>query len=54
MAQVHGFRGETETLDKMQSRVEYDHKYIQQWSLWLDFKILLKTLRVVLKQENAY
>lgn len=54
LAQVEGFRGETETLDKMQKRVEFDHRYIQQWSVWLDLKILLRTIWVVAKQENAY
>ncbi len=44
----------TETLDKMQERVEFDHCYIQQWSLWLDLKILARTLLVVFRQENAY
>lgn len=54
LAQVEGFRGETETLDKMQKRVEFDHRYIQQWSVWLDLKILIRTFWVVAKQENAY
>ncbi|GAB5405354.1 MAG: undecaprenyl-phosphate glucose phosphotransferase [Aureliella sp.] len=54
LAQVEGFRGETETLDKMQKRVDFDHRYIQQWSLMLDIKILLRTFFVVFKQENAY
>lgn len=54
LAQVEGFRGETETLDKMQKRVEYDHRYIREWSLWLDIKIIIKTFTVVLKQETAY
>jgi putative colanic acid biosysnthesis UDP-glucose lipid carrier transferase len=54
LAQVEGYRGETDTLDKMQKRVEFDHKYIQQWSVWLDIRIVLRTLFVVLKQENAY
>lgn len=54
LAQVEGFRGETETLDKMQKRIEFDHEYIQKWSLWLDIKILLRTVLVVFKQENAY
>ncbi len=54
LAQVEGYRGETETLDKMQKRIDFDHRYIQQWSLWLDIKILLRTLLVVFKQENAY
>jgi putative colanic acid biosynthesis UDP-glucose lipid carrier transferase len=54
LAQVAGYRGETETLDKMQKRIEFDHRYIQQWSLWLDIKILVRTLFVVLKQDTAY
>lgn len=54
LAQVNGFRGETETLDKMQKRIEFDHKYIHSWSVWLDMKILVKTFFVVFKQENAY
>ncbi len=54
LAQIQGYRGETETLEKMQKRVECDHRYIQQWSLWLDLKILIRTLLVVWKQENAY
>lgn len=43
-AQVNGFRGETETLDKMQSRVEYDLFYINHWSLTLDLKIIALTI----------
>ena len=54
LAQVEGFRGETETLDKMEKRIHFDHIYIRRWSIWLDVKILFKTFWVVLKQENAY
>ncbi|WP_425399855.1 undecaprenyl-phosphate glucose phosphotransferase [Aeoliella sp.] len=54
LAQVMGFRGETETLDKMQGRVRYDHQYIREWSLWMDLKILLRTFSVVLGQKGAY
>ena len=43
LAQIHGFRGETETLDKMLRRVEHDLDYINRWSIWLDLKILVKT-----------
>jgi len=54
LAQVNGWRGETETLEKMEKRVEFDHRYIREWTLWMDIKILLQTAFVVLKQENAY
>ncbi|MBW8885460.1 MAG: exopolysaccharide biosynthesis polyprenyl glycosylphosphotransferase [Planctomycetia bacterium] len=54
LAQVRGWRGETDTLEKMQRRVECDHEYIREWSLWLDAKILFRTARVVLAAKNAY
>jgi putative colanic acid biosysnthesis UDP-glucose lipid carrier transferase len=54
LAQVNGYRGETETLEKMTQRVACDHQYIREWSFGLDFKILLKTLPAVLAQKNAY
>ena len=46
LAKVEGCRGETDTLDKMHRRVEFDHRYIRDWSLLLDFRILRKTLWV--------
>lgn len=54
LAQVEGFRGETDTLYKMEKRVELDHRYIREWSIWLDLKILFKTFWVVWKQPTAY
>jgi putative colanic acid biosynthesis UDP-glucose lipid carrier transferase len=54
LAQVSGYRGETETLEKMQRRVDYDHQYIREWSLWLDLRILARTLKVVVDQKGAY
>ena len=45
---------ETETIDKMERRIDWDHQYIRSWSLWLDIKIMLKTLIVVWRQEEAY
>ena len=42
-AQIHGFRGETDTVEKMQRRVQYDLEYINTWSPWMDLKILLRT-----------
>ena len=53
-AQVNGLRGETDTLDKMQKRVEYDLAYLRDWSLWLDLKIIFQTARVFLGDSNAY
>ena len=51
LAQVSGCRGETETLEKMQKRVELDLAYINNWSLWLDIKILLKTPFTLLAKD---
>lgn len=53
-AQVNGFRGETESLEKMRRRVEYDLHYLRNWSLGLDIFILLRTARIVLRDKNAY
>lgn len=44
LAQISGFRGETDTLDKMEMRVKFDLKYIQYWSLGLDLKIIFLTV----------
>lgn len=53
-AQVNGLRGETETLDKMQARIEYDLDYLRHWSLGLDLKIIFMTVAVVFKDQYAY
>lgn len=53
-AQVNGYRGETRTLDLMQKRVEYDLWYINNWSLGLDVRILLKTVMVTFGRPTAY
>ena len=53
-AQVNGYRGETDTLDKMQKRIEFDLDYLRSWSLTLDLYIILKTVFVVIQRENAY
>ncbi len=54
LAQVNGLRGETDTLDKMKARIEYDLAYLRNWSLLLDLQIVLKTVAVVLRREHAY
>ena len=54
-AQVNGLRGETEILDKMKARIDYDLDYLRNWSPKLDMYIVIKTISVVLKSEkNAY
>ncbi len=53
-AQIHGLRGETEELGKMESRVRYDIHYANNWSLFLDLRILIMTLFVVPFQRSAY
>jgi len=53
-AQVNGWRGETDTLDKMKVRIEYDLAYLRNWSLRLDFYIIFKTALLVFKDEHAY
>lgn len=53
-AQVNGYRGETDTLDKMQARIDYDLDYLRNWSLQLDLFIVLKTIRLVFKDSAAY
>lgn len=53
-AQIHGLRGETDTLDKMKQRVEYDLQYLKNWSLGLDLMIIFKTALVFFQNHNAY
>lgn len=54
-AQVNGYRGETRELEQMQGRVEHDIWYLENWSLWLDVKIIVLTAyNMVLGEKNAY
>ncbi|MCG8546902.1 MAG: undecaprenyl-phosphate glucose phosphotransferase [Alphaproteobacteria bacterium] len=54
LAQVNGLRGETDTIEKMKERVRYDVFYTDNWSLWLDLRILFKTAYAVWFCKNAY
>jgi len=53
-AQVNGWRGETESVEKIEGRVAYDLYYIENWSIWLDLQILVRTIGVVFNDKNAY
>lgn len=53
-AQIHGHRGETDTVDKMAARVEFDLHYIQHWSLWMDVRIIIWTAFKGWTGKNAY
>ena len=54
LAQVRGWRGETETEEKLLHRVQSDLEYIERWSLWLDLKIIVQTPLVLASARNAY
>ncbi|MFE8148805.1 undecaprenyl-phosphate glucose phosphotransferase [Brenneria goodwinii] len=53
-AQINGWRGETDTLEKMEKRIEFDLQYIQSWSLWLDIKIIFLTIFKGFISKTAY
>ena len=53
-AQVNGQRGETDTVEKMRTRVEYDLEYLRNWSLGLDLKIIVATIRLLFFDRHAY
>ena len=54
LAQVEGLRGETATPDAIERRVEFDLRYIERWSFWLDLWIMVRTVRALLFPRNAY
>jgi putative colanic acid biosynthesis UDP-glucose lipid carrier transferase len=53
-AQINGYRGETDTLDKMVGRVHYDIDYLRNWSLTMDMRIIAKTIKLTFWDKNAY
>jgi lipopolysaccharide/colanic/teichoic acid biosynthesis glycosyltransferase len=53
-AQVNGFRGETPDVETMRQRIQHDLYYVENWSPFLDFKILLMTIRAVFGAVRAY
>jgi putative colanic acid biosynthesis UDP-glucose lipid carrier transferase len=54
LAQIRGFRGETDTLKKMEDRIHSDLEYIKTWSIWLDLEIFLVTIFKGFLNRNAY
>lgn len=54
LAQIRGYRGETDTLEKIEKRVEFDLEYIENWSVWFDLYILFRTVPAVLFTREAY
>ena len=53
-AQVNGWRGDTDTLEKLRNRVDYDLYYIDNWSVWLDLEIIARTIAIVFNDKQAY
>lgn len=53
-AQIHGYRGELDSLEKLQKRVDHDLFYIDNWTIWLDIRIVLSTVALIFQDSNAY
>ncbi|MBB3104849.1 undecaprenyl-phosphate glucose phosphotransferase [Azomonas macrocytogenes] len=53
-AQINGYRGETDTLEKIEKRIEFDLEYIERWSVWFDLNILFKTIPALLFNKDVY
>ena len=54
LAQINGYRGEPDTVEKTEKRVEFDLEYIENWSVWFDLYILMRTVPAVLFTREAY
>ena len=54
LAQVLGYRGETATVDAMRDRVKYDLEYLRNWSLTLDLRIIIRTVRMMLSDKMVF
>jgi putative colanic acid biosynthesis UDP-glucose lipid carrier transferase len=54
LAQIRGFRGETDTIDKMENRIRSDLEYIHYWSVWMDIEIIFTTIFKGFINKNAY
>jgi putative colanic acid biosynthesis UDP-glucose lipid carrier transferase len=54
LAQVSGYRGETESIEAMEMRIKCDLDYLRRWSLAMDFEILIRTILAVWRDEQAY
>ncbi|HOP46408.1 MAG TPA: undecaprenyl-phosphate glucose phosphotransferase [Desulfobacteraceae bacterium] len=54
LAQINGWRGETDSIDKMEKRIKYDLQYLRNWSIWLDLKIIFMTVFGSKAGKNAY
>ena len=51
-AQLYATRGEVDTFEKLQKRIDYDLQYLREWSLWLDTKIIIKTAFTLLDRRR--
>ncbi|SHM92139.1 Undecaprenyl-phosphate glucose phosphotransferase [Pseudomonas asturiensis] len=54
LAQINGYRGETDTVEKIEKRVEFDLEYIENWSVWFDLYILMRTVPAVIFTREVY